>query len=237
MFDQNPPALCGPGTSSRTVFAEELQGRAGRLDQGRARSSSPAPAATPWVADSTLPKDRAGDRGLRAGARPGPVRRQRVGTSPRATRSSARRSASPRARPWRRKLSFDHYVATEFGFDGGNVKYRTGPKWKIDPGLGVHVQRAGTTLDGRRGQHEPDGRCSRASPAPTVARSPARGARRQVNLTALGVKAGQDLRLRFDIGRDGCGGIDGWYVDDVTVTVCQSAGAGRPAGTAAGRRN
>ena len=28
------------------------------------------------------------------------------------------------------------------------------------------------------------------------------------------------MQLRFDIGRDGCGGIDGWYVDNVKVEVC-----------------
>ena len=28
------------------------------------------------------------------------------------------------------------------------------------------------------------------------------------------------MRLRFDIGRDGCGGLDGWYVDNVQVTNC-----------------
>jgi hypothetical protein len=58
----------------------------------------------------------------------------------------------------------------------------------------------------------------------------------QVDLSALGVGGGDRLRLRFDIGRDGCGGIDGWYVDDVKVTVCV-AGGGGVAATAAGRRS
>ncbi|MBA2774704.1 MAG: hypothetical protein H0U36_11765 [Nocardioidaceae bacterium] len=26
--------------------------------------------------------------------------------------------------------------------------------------------------------------------------------------------------LRFDFGMDGCGNVDGWYVDDVTVSTC-----------------
>ena len=38
------------------------------------------------------------------------------------------------------------------------------------------------------------------------------------------------MQFRFDIGRDGCGGNDGWYVDDVTVTVCRVKG---PKGTLA----
>jgi hypothetical protein len=29
------------------------------------------------------------------------------------------------------------------------------------------------------------------------------------------------VEFRFDIGRDGCGGNDGWYVDNVAVTLCK----------------
>ena len=35
------------------------------------------------------------------------------------------------------------------------------------------------------------------------------------------MKAGDKVRIRFDMGRDGCGGIDGWYVDNVRVQVCK----------------
>ena len=42
----------------------------------------------------------------------------------------------------------------------------------------------------------------------------------QIDLSKLGVKAGDTIRLRFDFGMDGCAGIDGWYVDDVKVRAC-----------------
>ena len=50
-----------------------------------------------------------------------------------------------------------------------------------------------------------------------------------VDLGALKVQPGKTLQLRFDIGRDGCGGLDGWYVDDIRVVVCTTDGvtAGR----------
>jgi hypothetical protein len=41
------------------------------------------------------------------------------------------------------------------------------------------------------------------------------------------VNPGDTIRLRFDFGRDGCGGIDGWYVDDVKVRACNTKKAGR----------
>jgi hypothetical protein len=28
------------------------------------------------------------------------------------------------------------------------------------------------------------------------------------------------IRLRFDIGTDGCGGLFGWYIDDLMVYKC-----------------
>ena len=67
-------------------------------------------------------------------------------------RSSARSIRSRRDQTCgRRKLSFDHYVATEIGFDGGNVKYRRERWWvRGDPGRGLHVQRAGRQPDSRR---------------------------------------------------------------------------------------
>ena len=40
----------------------------------------------------------------------------------------------------------------------------------------------------------------------------------------LGVTGGDEVQFRFDIGRDGCGGNDGWYVDNVEVTVCKVKG-------------
>ena len=43
-----------------------------------------------------------------------------------------------------------------------------------------------------------------------------------IDLAKLGVKAGDQMRLRLDMGRDGCGGLDGWYVDNITVTSCDA---------------
>lgn len=43
-----------------------------------------------------------------------------------------------------------------------------------------------------------------------------------VNLSGLGVASGAQVRLRLDMSRDGCGGLDGWYVDNLKVTACES---------------
>ena len=38
----------------------------------------------------------------------------------------------------------------------------------------------------------------------------------------------RQVQFRFDIGRDGCGGNDGWYVDNVEVATCKPAQERRP---------
>jgi Zn-dependent metalloprotease len=234
MFDPNPPALCGPRADTRTVFSESFDdglagwGRAGEVVVTGASGE-------PWVADSTLPKGRAGTAAY-GGA---PDRGQCDGS---AADFSSRDSIIspvvniPSGDAVARKLSFDHYVATELGFDGGNVKYRTGRRWQVIP-AGAYTFNAPDQIEttangntnpmaGQPGFTGTDGGEVTGSWGTS-----------HVDLSALRIRAGQDVRFRFDIGRDGCGGIDGWYVDDVTVTVCQPAAGGRVGGTAAGRRN
>jgi hypothetical protein len=233
MFEQNPPALCGAGTTTRAVFSEDFEDGLNGWDTAsevvfRGASGSP------WVEDSTLPKARAGS----AAYGPAPDQGQCDGT---AEDFSSRDSIIspviniPRGGAAARKLSFDHYVATELGFDGGNVKYRAGGQWRVIPAAAytfnapdqLETAAGGNTnpMAGEPGFTGTDG----GEVTGTWGTS-------QVDLSALGVGGGDRLRLRFDIGRDGCGGIDGWYVDDVKVTVCV-AGGGGVAATAAGRRS
>ncbi len=232
MFDQDPPALCGPGTTTRTVFSEDFEDG---LNGWTAESEVVFPGASgsPWVADDTLPKGELGT----AAYGPAPDQGQCDGS---AQDFSSRDSiispviSIPRGKAVARKLSFDHYVATELGFDGGNVKYRTGNRWQVIPASAYTFNAPGQLATAAEGNTNP----MAGQPGFTGTDGgevTGTWGTSQVDLSALKIRAGQDLRLRFDIGRDGCGGIDGWYVDDVTVTVCQ-AGAGA-AGTAAGRRN
>jgi Zn-dependent metalloprotease len=230
------PALCGPGTTTRTVFSENFTG--GLAGWGRASQVvNPGASGKPWAASTNAPTGNGAPHPGAVAFGPAPDQGQCDGS---AADFSSRDSiispaiSIPQGKAVARKLSFAHYVATELGFDGGNVKYRTGPQWKLIPasaytfnGPGqLETAAAGNTnpMAGEPGFTGTDGGEVSGSWGTS-----------QVNLSALGVKAGQTLHLRFDIGRDGCGGIDGWYVDDVKVTVCVSGA--RTAGIVAGRRN
>jgi Zn-dependent metalloprotease len=124
--------------------------------------------------------------------------------------------ALPRAA--RPVVRFDHYVATEERLDGGNLRVSVDggpfelvpteaflfnpyndvlrlPEWNDNPLAGepAFVGTDATTYRGSWGQS-------------------------QVDLGGL-VEGGQTIVLRFAFGVDGCNGQDGWYVDNVVLTM------------------
>lgn len=117
-------------------------------------------------------------------------------------------------------LSFDHYIATEYGYDGGNVKVSVnGKPFKEIPAAAYRFNAPG-------GQLAPDGTSPMAGEAAwtgTDGNEPGGSwGTTRVNLSKIGgAKPGKKLRFRFDMGRDGCGGLDGWYLDNVKVTTCK----------------
>ncbi len=120
------------------------------------------------------------------------------------------------------RLAFDHYVATEAGWDGGNLKISiNGGSFFVPPdaaytfnsynvpNLNTAAQGNTNPLAGQDGWTGTDGGSLGGS-----------WGQSQLDLAALGVTGGDTIRLRFDFGMDGCTGIDGWYVDDVRVFLC-----------------
>lgn len=131
------------------------------------------------------------------------------------------------------RFSFEHLVATESGWDGGNVKFSTdggdtfeeipADAWILNGPHGqINTLAEGNTnpLAGQAGFTGTDGGEATGSWGTSV-----------VSLGKLGLLAGEEVQFRFDMGRDGCNGVDGWYVDNVAVTVCEDAPAGPVATT------
>jgi len=113
-------------------------------------------------------------------------------------------------------LTFDHWVATEPSWDGGNVKISVngGVFSQISPTLFVfnpYNQRlqSGNT-NPLKGQWAFSG-----TDAGSLSGS---WGESQIDLGSL-VKAGDRMVFRFDFGVDGCNGAEGWYLDNVRVTA------------------
>lgn len=113
-------------------------------------------------------------------------------------------------------VAFEHWVATESGWDGGNVKISVnGGPWTVIPGDSYSfnpyngaINVSDNPLGGEEGFTGTDGGSVGGS-----------WGQSQVNLYGLALP-GDDVQLRFDLGTDGCNGVVGWYVDDVHAYTC-----------------
>jgi len=117
-------------------------------------------------------------------------------------------------------LTFDHWVATELGFDGGIVEISVnGGAWTqiatadfsynaYPSALLTAAQDNTNPLEGRAAFHGTDG-------------GEVDGSWGRSHVDLAGYATGGDrIQLRFSFGTDGCAGAYGWYVDDVTVYAC-----------------
>jgi cysteine-rich repeat protein len=116
------------------------------------------------------------------------------------------------------RVAFDHWVATEAGWDGGNLKVSVnGGPWTVVPASAYSFNPNNSVLnvsDNPLGGEEAFTGTDGGSVGGSWGQS-------QVNLYGLAFP-GDSIQLRFDLGTDGCFGIVGWYVDNVNVYSCSA---------------
>jgi len=117
-------------------------------------------------------------------------------------------------------LNFDHWVATETGYDGGNVKISVnGGSFTVIPDVDFSFNPYTETLlgtnplAGEPGFSGTDGGTAHGS-----------WGQSQVDLSAHAGQ-GDTIRLRFDFGVDYCNGFEGWYLDNVQLCTQTAANA------------
>lgn len=122
-------------------------------------------------------------------------------------------------------VAFQHWIASELGWDGGNLSISVnGSAWQlIKPGdfffnpynLTLNSAAAGNTdpLAGQPAFSGTDGGSVSGSWGWSYVNI-------QKYLPNATGKA-YTLQFRWDLGSDGCGGVVGWYLDDVTVYACR----------------
>ena len=120
------------------------------------------------------------------------------------------------------EMAFNHNIATESGYDGGNIKYSlNGGAWTTVPATAFTLNPYNATLV-TAGNNNP----INGQPAFTgIDQGEVEGNWGQsiIDLTNIGVTAGSNIKFRFEIGTDGCGGVDGWYIDEINVYNCNFA--------------
>lgn len=190
-----------------TLFLADFEsGAAGWQTVNVSGSSSPQ---YQWILRSNLPDGRSGNAWF------GPARESACGGG---GSSGLRQLVSPEitlpAALTFPALKFEHFVQTEFGFDGGNLKIRVnGGAWTLvqseafvfNP-YNIAALDSGTAIDGEPGFSGGGGEWYTSV----------------VNLRNL-ASGGDTIQFRFDLTTDVCAGLVGWYIDDVEVYDCSIA--------------
>ena len=221
LLDPNTPSLCANQKNPPVVFEETFEdGLAGWTLASNGRFSG-WPGLN-WAAKSSLPGGRAGTAAYAVDPDGGSCDQGAGDFSGTFTMDSPT-IALPETGILSPRLSFEHYVLTEFGFDGGNVRVSVnGGPFELVPASAFQFNPYNTTLqtaaqgntNPMAGEHAFSG-TDGGVPFGSWGQS-------QIDLTEVGIKAGDSIQLRFVFGLDGCSGIDGWYVDDVKVSACNT---------------
>jgi Zn-dependent metalloprotease len=218
LLAKTPPDRCGPAESQVNLFRDTFEARKSNWTVSH-EAVFPSFTARDWQIVSGLPDNRAG-RSL-YGIDP------QYGTcDPTSEQSGVLHVDSPAIKlpegAVAPLVTFDHYVATERGFDGGNVKVSVdGGAWSLVPTSAFTYNPYNLTLASvAAGNTDPLAGQPAFSGSDGGSNSGSWG-RSHVNLTGIAAP-GQTVRLRYDMGTDGCGGVIGWFVDDVTLYSCVS---------------
>ena len=118
------------------------------------------------------------------------------------------------------RVTFDHWMASEADFDGGNLKISVNAgAWQLvraadfvynpyNATLSTAAQGNSNPMAGQPAFSGSDGGSVTGSWGRSI-----------VNLAPYAT-VNDKIRLRFEMGTDGCGGTFGWYLDDVMVYRC-----------------
>lgn len=146
-------------------------------------------------------------------------------------------------------LSVNHLMQSEFGFDGGNLKFSiNGAEFAVVPAEAFTHNPFNTTLETGAGAiPDPAGVLSGGNTSPIAGEAAWSGSDEGasssdwgtslVSLSALGASVGDKVVFRFEFGQDGCNGNLGWFVDEVKVSHCAAGSRNEPTTPTTDSRN
>ncbi|MEL7221277.1 MAG: M4 family metallopeptidase [Bacteroidota bacterium] len=120
-------------------------------------------------------------------------------------------------------LTFAHYFSLENGMDGANIKIQQdGGGWtKIPPSAFVFngyndiLPLFGLTDNPMAGERVFTG----ANEGTTTGS----WGITQIDLDIIGVRSGDEVVMRWEVGTNGCDGWEGWYIDNIKLGSCSSS--------------
>lgn len=216
MLDPNAPALCQDAGAVESITSTDWEAGLGDWTPGQREIADPATHDSPdWLVVADLPDGRAGQAAF--------VSNPAIGDCSNDLEAGIRYLESPLitipAGANVTRIAVDHWMASEVGWDGGNIKVSiNGGPWRLVPAFAFSFNPYNSLLQPTPPSDNPMG----GEPAFTGGDGgevTGSWGQSQINLGGL-IQPGDTLQLRFEFGQDGCNGIIGWYVDDVQVYSC-----------------
>ncbi|MDH3589732.1 MAG: M4 family metallopeptidase [Gammaproteobacteria bacterium] len=217
LLDVNAPDLCASGTTAQSVLNEDFETGLNGWAPGTRALLNPGTFSGPdWSVSADLPDGRSGSAAYGPNLVLGDCNND-IEAGIVYLQSPVIALPSGIATP---RVAFDHSVMTEADYDGANLKISVnGGTWQLVP--------AGAfTFNAYNGSLV-------ASDNPMAGEAAFHGTdegslvsgwgQSQISLTGI-ASPGDSIRLRFELGMDGCNGLQGWFVDDINVYSCEVAG-------------
>jgi bacillolysin len=218
LLAQNAPSLCASATNN-PLFKEDWENGLGNWTVTNVPTKPATWEARDWTIKSNLPKSRPGkaifaidpiNGDCASNLQNGILRLE----SPTIT--------MPTFTSGKYEMAFNHYVATESTWDGGNIKYSlNGGSWTLVPVTAFTYNGYNSTLDGTTSSDNPL-KGQRAFTGTDGGSLGGSWGQSVIDLSKLGVTSGSKIKFRFEMGTDGCNGVEGWYLDELYVYNCST---------------
>ncbi len=200
-----PPPICQPRV---TLYRNEFENGS----PGWSVSNSKPPTPYNWALSSSLPIQRQGtawfcdDPNIGSCGPSGDESASHTLVSPPITLPAVVQEPT---------LAFTHYMSSEPGFDGGNIRIKIDDSpWRLIIATDFAYNPYNSVL-----QPTNQGNTNPFAGQAAFTGSGGGWGTSVVNLGSY-VTGGETIRIRFDFGKDGCSGVDGWYMDDFEIFDC-----------------
>ncbi|WP_312421375.1 M4 family metallopeptidase [Epilithonimonas sp.] len=218
LLAQSAPSLCANATNN-PLFKEDWENGLGNWTVTNVPTKPSTWEARDWTIKSNLPKSRPGkaifaidpiNGDCASNLQNGILRLE----SPTIT--------IPTFTSGKYEMAFNHYVATEATWDGGNIKYSlNGGSWTLLPVTAFTQNGYNSTLDGTSQSDNPL-KGQRAFTGTDGGSLGGSWGQSVIDLSKLGVTSGSKIKFRFELGTDGCNGVEGWYLDELYIYNCST---------------
>jgi hypothetical protein len=219
LLDPNTPPLCQGGGDVTSVYSQDWESGLGGWITGTHSVANPATHDTPpWMVVGSLPDGRPGSAAFGAD----PI----LGDCAGDTEAGVQYIQSPPlvlpSTPVTSGLTFNHWVATEPAWDGGNIKISVnGGAWTLLPGTNFEFNPYNSVINSPATGNDNPLAGEEAFTGTDGGDVGGSWGQSQLNLGGL-ANPGDTVELRIEFGTDGCNGAVGWYIDEVELYFCSA---------------